>query len=271
MATEALSRTRAFGSEDTGNMLSMEHVNVRIPDQQVATLFYIMGMGFTRDPYMNVGVDNMWINVGDQQFHLPTGGPQVLRGHVGIVVPSLAELTQRLDAVAHRLAGTKLSWRREGRYLLVTCPWRNEFHCYEPAPEFGGAKMGIPYVEFNVPEGAASGIARFYETALQTPASAEGGVATVEAGGIQRLVFREGASLPEYDGHHIAVYINNFSEPYVYLSEHSLVTQEPANHQLRFKDIADPETGQVLFTIEHEVRSGRHPGYRRALVNRLLQ
>jgi len=77
------------GSQDVGNILALEHVNVRIPDQVVATLFYVVGLGLTRDPYLMVGIENMWANAGQQQFHLPTGRPQVLRGCVGLVVPDL--------------------------------------------------------------------------------------------------------------------------------------------------------------------------------------
>jgi hypothetical protein len=33
-----------------------------------------MGLGLTRDPYLNAGVENMWVNIGDQQFHLPSSG-----------------------------------------------------------------------------------------------------------------------------------------------------------------------------------------------------
>src|SRR5438045_7851373 len=85
--TQTLSRSDTANAEDVGNIVSLEHVNTQVPDQSVATLFYIVGLGFTRDPYMNVGLTNMWINIGDQQFHLPTGKPQVLRGHTGLVVP----------------------------------------------------------------------------------------------------------------------------------------------------------------------------------------
>jgi len=35
-----------------------------------------------------------------------------------------------------------------------------------------------------------------------------------------------------------------------------------------FKDIVDVDTKQVLFTLEHEVRSMQHPMYARPLVNR---
>ncbi len=61
-------------AEDVGNIVKLEHVNVRIPDQRLSTLFYVAGLGFTRDPYIMVSTNNMWINMGTSQFHLPTGG-----------------------------------------------------------------------------------------------------------------------------------------------------------------------------------------------------
>jgi len=36
--------------QDVGNILMLEHVNVRVPDQRIATAFYVQGLGFTRDP-----------------------------------------------------------------------------------------------------------------------------------------------------------------------------------------------------------------------------
>jgi hypothetical protein len=36
-------------------------------------LFYVTGLGLTRDPYLMVADSNMWINAGRSQFHLPTG------------------------------------------------------------------------------------------------------------------------------------------------------------------------------------------------------
>ena len=44
---------------DTGNIVALEHVNVEIPDQQLATIFYVMGLGLTRDPYLFTGIGNM--------------------------------------------------------------------------------------------------------------------------------------------------------------------------------------------------------------------
>ena len=76
-------------AEDLGNSIHFEHVNVTIPDQRLATLFYVAGLGLTRDPYLMVSDTNMWINVGRSQFHLPDGAAQVLRGHTGLVWPKL--------------------------------------------------------------------------------------------------------------------------------------------------------------------------------------
>jgi len=53
---------------DIDNIIGLEHVNTTIDDQRLGTLFYVVGLGFTRDPYMSVGDENMWINLGRQQF-----------------------------------------------------------------------------------------------------------------------------------------------------------------------------------------------------------
>src|SRR5256714_15091142 len=82
-------------AEDLGNSIHFEHVNVTIPDQRLATLFYIAGLGLTRDPYLMVSDTNMWVNVGRSQFHLPDGAPQVLRGHTGIVIAGREALLER--------------------------------------------------------------------------------------------------------------------------------------------------------------------------------
>ena len=150
-------------AEDVGNILSMEHVNLTVSDQQTATLFYVLGLGFTRDPFMTVGLTNMWVNVGEQQFHLPTRPAQTIPGHIGLVVPNLDSLQARLSAIEPQLSGTKFAWQRENGHIEVTCPWGNQF---------------------------------------------------------------------------------------------------------RFQGLPDPASGEIVFTLEHEVRSFRHLMYRRPLVNR---
>ncbi|HXF52654.1 MAG TPA: hypothetical protein VNK52_00890 [Hyphomicrobiaceae bacterium] len=260
-------------AEDVGNIVFLEHVNTRIPDQQLATLFYVSGLGLTRDPYLQTGVDNMWVNVGRSQFHLPTGKAQVLRGHAGLVLPDREQLVKRLTTVCRRLEGTQCAFEERDDCVEVTGPWGNRFRCYAPGERFAPMSLGIPYVELDVPEGAADGIARFYASVFRTSSAVaeddRGRHARVSVGADQYLLFRETDKPPApYDGHHIAIYLADFSGPYRYLLERGLITEESDQHQYRFLDIVDPDSGKPLFRIEHEVRSMRHPLYARRLVNR---
>jgi hypothetical protein len=260
-------------TQDVGNILAMEHVNVTVPDQTLATVFYISGLGFTRDPYMMVGPENMWVNVGQQQFHLPTREPQVFNGHVGIVMPDLDSLKIRLKRVQERLAGTAFAWSEEDGYVAVTCPWGNRLRCYAAGPQFGEITLGIPYVEILVKPGTAEGIGQFYIKVMQAPVifteEKNGAVTRVRVGCAQELRFRETtANFPPYDGHHIAVYVANFSGPHAFLTRRNLITQESDDHQYRFQKIINPWTGHTLCEIEHEVRSLYHPMYGREFVNR---
>ena len=98
-----MNKTFDRAAEDLGNSIHLEHVNVQVPDQRLAQLFYAAGLGLTRDPYLMVADTNMWINVGRSQFHLPTGKPQVLRGKTGIVIEGRKALLKRLDRKSTRL------------------------------------------------------------------------------------------------------------------------------------------------------------------------
>ena len=260
-------------AEDLGNAIHLEHVNVTVPDQRLATLFYVTGLGLTRDPYLMVSDTNMWVNVGRSQFHLPSSTPQVLRGHIGIVISGRKALLDRLASVARKLADTAFGFREHNDYVEATCPWGNHVRLHEPDPaRFGRVNLGIPYVEFEVPIGAAPGICKFYPRIMGIPAelgNGDGTMARVKMGKDQHLQFREtDRPQPEYDGHHVQMYITDFSGPYRALSERHLIYSEDNQYQYRFRDIIDLESRRHLFTIEHEVRSATHPMYLRPLVNR---
>ncbi len=269
-ATQVYDRT----AEDVGNIVELGHVNTRVPDQQQATLFYVVGLGLTRDPYLVVGVDNMWINVGNCQFHLPTGTPQVLRGTTGLVVPDLAALTARLEMVKSRLKGTQFAFQATKGAIEVTSPWGNQIRCHAPdAKQFGRVTLGMPYVEIDAVPGSAEGIVRFYLEIIGAGGTAgkdaRGRFARIPIGLAESLVFREtDRPQPAFDGHHIQIALADFSGPHKRLQERGLVTEESNQHQYRFERIVDPKTGETLSEIEHEVRSMRHPMYARPLVNR---
>ena len=265
-------------TEDLGNIVELGHVNVTVPDQRLATIFYISGLGLTRDPYLMSGVDNMWANVGKAQFHLPsrdTSKPgQVVRGTTGLILPDLQALLGRLARVFPLLEGTKFGYRETNTSVEVTCPWGNRIRCHAPDPaQFGPFQLGMPYVEFDVPYGVLPGIVKFYQQILGGIASLErdatGEYACAVVGDGNRLIFREtDQPQPEFDGHHVQISLVDFSGPHKKLMERGLITEESDQHQYRFVDIVDVDTNQPLFRIEHEVRSMRHPMYARPLVNR---
>jgi catechol 2,3-dioxygenase-like lactoylglutathione lyase family enzyme len=271
-ASAALQYNRA--TQDIGNIVEFGHVNLRVPDQQQAIIFYVMGLGLTRDPYLRTGIDNAWMNIGCCQFHLPTGPAQVLRGVTGLVMPSLEALMARLASVQPLLVGTKFAFNRNDAGVEVTCPWGSRVRVHAPdAARFGAMTLGMPYVEIDAKPGSIEGIARFYTDVLNAVActgeDAAGRFAHITAGPAQSLIYREtNRELPPYDGHHVQIAVADFSGVHGRLLERGLITEESNASQYRFQDITDLSTGNVLATLEHEVRSMRHPLFARALVNR---
>lgn len=259
--------------EDSGNIIAFEHVNTRVPDQQLATVFYLTGLGLTRDPYIMPHVTNMWVNIGNSQFHLPTGNPQVLGGHVGIIVPSRGALRERMESVKPLLEGTLYRARETNQYLELISPWGNVYRCFEASAEPGNVMLGVTYVQQDVAVGSAAAIARFYREILGARADVveggEGVTAHVATGSGQTLRFQEKTGpLPPFDGAHLAIYLSDFSRPYRWLLERGLITEESGQHQYRFQKIVDVDSGEVLTVLEHEMRSLKHPYYGRQLVNR---
>jgi len=261
-----------------GNIVHLEHFNVIIGDQRLATLFYVVGLGGTRDPYIFPGLENMWVNFGRTQVHLPNRGgkaPEVVRGTAGFVVPNLDDLVKRLEHAGKEMKRiapdlpNKFSFQRHKDYVEATCPWGNRIRCHAPAPQFGRTELGLAYVDFDVPPGTAEGIARFYNEVMRAPARLEKNRVSVSVGRDQRLMYTETAApQPEYDNHHVQVYIADFATPYHWLKERGLINMETDAEEWRFQWITDPKDGRKLFQIEHEVRSMKHRLFARPLVNR---
>lgn len=262
-------------AEDVGNIVALEHVNLCLPDQAATLTFYVEGLCLTRDPFMTVGPMGMWVNAGTCQFHLIQRAPaQVLRGTIGLVTPHLDTIRRRLPRVVERLSGTHAACAEADGALIATDPWGNRIRLHSPGT-FGRMDFGIAYVEFLVPPGTSDGIARFYREVLGAKAclasGPEGAIARVTAGPAQHLLFRETAGpVPAYDGHHIQVYVSDFSPGHRWLAERGLVMEESDPCQYRFVQITDPASGALLYELEHEVRSLTSPlfGRRYSLVNR---
>ena len=248
----------------------------RCPINRKAIAFYLMGLGLTRDPYLMAGLENMWVNVGRGQFHLPTRNPpQVVRGTTGLVVPDLEALLKRLEYAKTFLEGTKFSYKQVGDVVETTCPWGNRMRVHGPEPEnFGPLRLGMPYVEFDIAAGTdLSKIARFYTEILGGIAGVSkderGPYAWANTSADSKVIYRETKKkLPPYDGHHIQVTLADFSGPHKKLKERGLITEESDQHQYRFVDIVDVDTNKPLAQVEHETRSMRHPMFNRSYVNR---
>lgn len=258
--------------EDVGNSVLLEHVNLSVPDHRLATLFYISILGLTRDPWLVTGVDNLWVNTGRTQFHLPIGAPQRLPGWIGLVLPDLTQLRGRIAKFAPQMAGTAFDWQAFEEHVDLTCPWGNRIRCHAPdRRRFGRTGLGLVYVETPVAPGASEGVGRFYREVMGLPVTSLPGAAgvSVRVGPWQSLVFAEQSepSLP-YDGHHIQLYLADFSGPHRRLAVLGLISEESNAYQYRFVNIIDPLGGQPILSLEHEIRSLTHPLYGRSLVNR---
>ena len=262
-------------AEDLGNIVELGHVNVTVPDQSQAVAFYIMGLGLTRDPYLMAGLENMWVNVGRGQFHLPSRSPQVVRGTTALVMPDRAALLKRLSSAQKYLKGTKFKFHETEDAIETVCPWGNRIRVHEPdMARFGQMRVGMPYVEFDVPAKAdLSAIARFYREILGgiagTATDERGEYAWASMSAESKVMYRHGKKkLPDYDGHHIQITLADFSGPHKKLLERGLISEESDQHQYRFLDIVDVDTNKPIFRIEHETRSMRHPMFNRVFVNR---
>jgi catechol-2,3-dioxygenase len=258
-------------AEDLGNIVNLGHVNLRVPDQRLATIFYVTALGLTRDPAMMTGVDNMWVNVGVSQFHLPTGPAVVAPGVVtGLVTPDLSALKARLSRARQALAGTRFDFREIEDGVEATCPWGNVARLHAPdEARFGRVDLGMAYVSFEIPRGRAAGIARFYREVMGALVVEDGGRVRVTAGDRQYLVFEErDAPAAPHPDHHIQIYLANFSAPWRALRGLGAEIEESNRWQYRFKTIHDVDTRAPLFVLDHETRAMTSPMFGRALVNR---
>ena len=275
-------------SPDLGNFLFFDHVNMQVTDHRLATLFFIEGLGLTRDPYRNVGVRNMWANVGTQQFHLPIGQPPRFAGEVGVALPDLEQVAVQLELVREPLRGTAFEFAREAggngsghahESVRVIDPWGRQLRLFRANAFPGRNPLAIPYIEFYVAPGTHEGIARFYREVIGAPVeilnAAGEPTAHVFSGPHHALRFREKrGETPSGHALHVALYLTRFWEVYQRMEALGIVFEKAANEQFRFMDIPalnpSGKPGAPLYSIEHEMRSAYHLDYRRPLVNRMV-
>jgi hypothetical protein len=89
-------------TQDIGNIVHLEHYNCIIDDQRLAVLFYVVGLGATRDPYIS-RIENIWLNFSRTQVHMSRGLPPRGNGAAQRVrSASLDELKKRLEYAGRR-------------------------------------------------------------------------------------------------------------------------------------------------------------------------
>src|ERR1041385_6498317 len=157
-------------TQDVGNIVHLEHYNCCIDDQRLAVLFYVVALGATRDPYLFPGMENIWLNFGRTQVHMPSRAnppkAERLRGTAGFVVPDLDELARRLEyagAEMKRVIGStgKFAFEKKKDCVEATDPWGTRIRCHAPSPEYGPIEPGIAHVDSDVPPGTPGDLRRF--------------------------------------------------------------------------------------------------------------
>lgn len=171
-----------------------------------ATQFYADFLGMT--PERDANPKSNHFNIGQQQFHLAAIAnvmedvPQRVTGSIGLCVPNLSRIRERLARAQSELNGTLFSVveDEDTNLMTVTCPWGNVIHLFDISVDddhcpsttgnndeasqqkmvlfhgeggvYGPHRMavrgnpGIRYVEIACETGTVNSIAEFYETLL---------------------------------------------------------------------------------------------------------
>jgi catechol-2,3-dioxygenase len=248
-------------SLDLCGIMWLEHINVVVGSKYLAERFYFDLLGLTKDQS-----PSFHANLGQQQFHLAENGEPAQRvtGSIGLVVPTLAALRQRVAAAIVELKDTHFKVIEDTEECMtITCPWGNRMHLYDAEVDtsrlesqmsdstqkmvllhakggsYAASRMsvrgnpGIRFVEMACRVGTAHSIARFYKEMMDCTVSTPSvGQALVSVGPGVHLVFVEDSELSEQDtslmeGLHICIYAADFEGLYKRLAERSLIWTNP--------------------------------------------
>lgn len=221
-------------------LVLLEHLNLNIPDVDLARVFYVKGLGCQE----NIKQDRtrlLHVNMGLSQMHLPYRfGPvdrrivktaQVVNGWIEFgTAENVADLVKRLDSMDALRGKIKITPETDTT-TWVQGPFGNLFHIVKVKSEesrqilaagthpCGSHKMvSLRKVVLACPPGSASSIARFYNTYLFCNATMETPTrCVVPFAHNQKLVFEESTkSFPstaydtlETQKFHVAIYVDS--------------------------------------------------------------
>ncbi len=260
---------------EVGGILHLDHVNFQVPEHDLVTVFFINGLGLTRDPFRRADETNMGVNVGLQQFHLPRRGESPpFPGVVGLVVPDPAAIRarlQRLDRLGKLGGAYAADFGNESAEITSPFGFRLRLHAAGSIPF--QHPLGIAYVEISVPPGSAESIAAFYTEVFRAIAVVEtldgAPAAIINTGPFQTARFVE-RDLETHDTHnfHLSYHVTHYNEARERIAAAGALQGTGTGQVFFFDRLFDPESGATIFPVTNEVRSVYHPDFMRRLVNR---
>tara|TARA_B100000029_G_scaffold162573_1_gene158620 strand:+ start:877 stop:1785 length:909 start_codon:yes stop_codon:yes gene_type:complete len=261
---------------EVGGILHLDHINFQVSDHDLATVFFIGGLGLTRDPFRRADETNMGVNVGLQQFHLPRrGATPPFPGLIGLIVPDLDIIRLRLSRLnkLQKFKDTPYEANFEDNAAKITSPFGFCIRLHSSKSMHFLKPLGIGYVEIPVPNGVADDILKFYCEVFHSIATIENRdgnkTAAINVGPFQKLYFVE-KELDSYElyNFHISFHVTHYNRAREMIKERGALMGTGEGEVFFFDKIFDPETGASIFSMTNEVRSVYHGDYMRPLINR---
>ena len=273
-----MAKSRRTKHPEVGGIAHLEHVNFEVDSHDMVSIFFMAGLGFTRDPYTRSDEKNMAANVGLQQFHLPRLGRATppMQGVIGLITPELEAIKARLKGLQKEglFKGTPFRYQVKKGYHEVMSPFGVKMRLHQTGTLPFPKVLGMPYVDIPVEPGKAEPILNFYKRVMRSTGSIEKvsgkKAACVTMGPYQWTRFIETKGLDSYDNHtfHIAYYVSNYNEVLDEIERNKGVMAGGQNQIFFFEKIFDPDNGDLIYSLQNEVRSFYHEDFMRPLVNR---
>ena len=261
---------------EVGGILHLDHINLQVSDHDLATIFFIGGLGLTRDPFRRADETNMGVNIGLQQFHLPRrGATPPFPGLVGLIVPDLDIIRLRLSRLnkLQKFKDTPYKANFDDNTAKIISPFGFciRLHSSNSMPFL--RPLGIGYVEIPVPNGVVDDILKFYREVFHSIATIENRdgnkTAAINVGPFQKLYFIE-KELDSYElyNFHISFHVTHYNRAREIIKERGALMGTGEGEVFFCDKIFNPDTGDYIFSMTNEVRSVYHGDYMRPLINR---
>ena len=253
--------------EDLGNSVGLEHLNLTIPDQQTRH----------RVLHQRARAHARSLSRYRSREHVGERRPQPVspadQGRAGGPRPRRARDAGPRGPAAAPRNGEGSFVEHEVRLFQAQRPRRSDLplgqHVSHPrsriarssARWFSAWRISRSTCRKARPQGSRSSTARSSGRLPEVEKGRNGASANVHVGMNQHLIFNEtSATLPPYDGHHLQLYVVNFSgpAPAIERTRPDHRGKQPGPVSLR-EDRRSRRAGSSVYEFEHEIRSITHP------------